>query len=70
MQVAFIVKLDLPDTTNLPGLALELQDDLADAGHVVLSVQPWARPTLETIGSSEPFSLPLTDIATPQTPML
>jgi hypothetical protein len=45
MTVTFLVAINLDDLTSLPDVALDLQDDLESAGHDVVSVNPWARPT-------------------------
>jgi hypothetical protein len=46
MNVAFITVLNLDDLSNLPDVAAEISDDLSNSGFEVVSVQPWARPSL------------------------
>jgi hypothetical protein len=54
MLVTFLVALDLSDISTLTETALDIQDDLEQAGHSVESVKPWARPSAQT--SSSPLS--------------
>jgi hypothetical protein len=46
MNVAFIVQINLDDLSDLPGQAMEIQQDLQDAGFDVKAVAPWQRPSL------------------------
>ena len=49
MNVAFIVTINLDDLSDLPGVAGEIEDDLSN--FEVVSVAPWARPSLQqTVG--------------------
>ena len=34
------------DVNDIPNIAIDLEDDLMQAGHDVIEVKPWARPTL------------------------
>lgn len=47
MTVTFLVTINLDDISTLSEVALDLQDDLEQAGHSVESVKPWARPTAQ-----------------------
>jgi hypothetical protein len=47
MHVAFIVTVNLDDTSDLPGVAAEIGDDLTN--FEVIEVHPWARPTLQPV---------------------
>jgi hypothetical protein len=38
---AFIVKLDVEDISTLQDTAMDIEDDLAAKGHLVISVAPW-----------------------------
>lgn len=60
MTVTFLVALDLDDISTLSDVALDLQDDLEQAGHSVESVKPWARPTAEPIPSIPSLVVPPT----------
>jgi hypothetical protein len=53
MLVTFLVALDLSDISTLAETALDIQDDLEQAGHSVESVKPWARPTAQV---ASPFA--------------
>jgi hypothetical protein len=44
MNVTFLVTINLDDLTDLSGVAEEITDDLGN--FEVVSVAPWARPTL------------------------
>ena len=44
-EVTFLVAVNVEDLTSLPDQALDIQDDLESAGHDVVSVKPWARPS-------------------------
>jgi hypothetical protein len=50
MHVSFILTVNLDDTSDLPGIASEIEDDLAN--FEVISVHPWARPSLAIQGPS------------------
>jgi hypothetical protein len=50
MHVSFIVTVNLDDTSDLPGVALEIEDDLVN--FEVVEVHPWARPSLTIQGPS------------------
>lgn len=48
MIVTFLVPVNLSDLSDLPSIALDLEDDLRAAGHDISegTVHPWARPNL------------------------
>jgi hypothetical protein len=46
MNVTFIVTINLDDTSDLPGTAAEIEDDLNNSGFEVTAVHAWARPSL------------------------
>jgi hypothetical protein len=46
MTSTFIVTLEIGDVSMIPDTALDIEDDLIAAGHDVIVVKPWARPTL------------------------
>lgn len=48
MKVTFLVELELDDISNLPGIALELSEDLQAADYQVSSVKPWQRQDMPT----------------------
>lgn len=59
MQATFLVTLSLPDDGSalaLTDVADEIHDDL-DLSFDVISVAPWARPTLVPLGTG-PTTLP------------
>lgn len=61
MQAAFIVKLDLPETSpdTLSGTAADIQESLELDGHPVLSVAPWTRPSeVHSVNLFDPTSPP------------
>ena len=41
MTRAFIVKIDVEDTTMLQQTAMDIDDDLTSKGYLVVSVAPW-----------------------------
>jgi hypothetical protein len=45
MNATFIVTLDVESPDVIPDIAVDLEDDLLAAGHDVITVKPWARPT-------------------------
>lgn len=49
MTATFLIEIDLPDVSPqvLMDEAATIQQDLLSQGLDVLSVKPWARPTLE-----------------------
>lgn len=51
MHVAFILKLEISDVSAIPGTAEDLEQDLTNAGHDVISCVPWARPTAPTLAN-------------------
>lgn len=75
MQVAFIVKLDLPDATDLAGIAEDMSESLSSDGHAVLSVVPWQRSGLDISAveqqfpdaADQPDMVPMVPPATPPT---
>jgi hypothetical protein len=50
MNVTFIVTINLDDTSDLPGTAAEIEDDLNNSGFEVTMVHAWARPSLTLAG--------------------
>jgi hypothetical protein len=46
MNATFLVTVDVLDETAIPDTALDIEDDLLSAGHDVIVVKPWARPTI------------------------
>jgi hypothetical protein len=49
MNVSYIVTLDLPnaiDPAMIGDVAADIEDELITSGFEVISVDPWARPTL------------------------
>jgi hypothetical protein len=68
VTVTFLVALDLDDLSTLTDVALDLQDDLEQAGHSVESVKPWARPT--TTQAISPFMTLPTMVEPPAEPTL
>jgi hypothetical protein len=46
MNASFIVTLDVESQDIIPDTAIDLEDDLLAAGHDVIVVKPWARPTI------------------------
>lgn len=46
MNVTFLTTVRLDDLSDLPGVATEISDDLTQSGFEVISVVPWARPSL------------------------
>lgn len=57
MTRTFLVSLNLTDTSDMPGLAQDISDDLNAAGHNVISVHPWGTP-LESLQASALGILP------------
>ena len=55
MQTTFLVKVEIMDVTEIPGVAEDIEDDLLSAGHDVISVEPWARPATLGIESNSVF---------------
>lgn len=53
MTATFLIALDVDDT-DLLLIAEELKQQLIDNGESVLSVKPWARPTLSPPGGLVP----------------
>lgn len=47
MRVTFLATVNLDDLSDLPGVAQEISDDLQQSGFEVVSVAPWARPSLQ-----------------------
>jgi hypothetical protein len=58
MTVTFLVAVNLSDLTTLADVAADIEDDLASAGHDVVSVKPWTRPTAQTPAANPFASLP------------
>ena len=46
MIATYLVELDVDDPSQIMTIAEDIQDDLISAGHLITSVKPWARPTL------------------------
>lgn len=46
-QRAFIVKLNLNDTSNLQAVVEDITDAVTAEGYVIISVSPWSAPTEE-----------------------
>jgi hypothetical protein len=46
MTVAFILKVNLDDLSDLEGVAADIGDTVSEAGFEVQDVQPWARPSI------------------------
>jgi len=70
MDVAFILHVNVQDVSTLADEAADIQDDLTSAGHDVVSVTPWTRPTLQSqTGTSTtlPFSQPSVPLPLPPT---
>lgn len=57
MTVTFLVPVNLTDLTDLPSIALDIEDDLRAAGHDISegTVHPWARPNLPLASPAEGF---------------
>jgi hypothetical protein len=55
MTSTFLVTLEIESPDVIPDTAIDLEDDLLAAGHDVITVKPWARPTL---GVAAPEPLP------------
>lgn len=66
MNVAFIVTIRLDELGDLQGIALEINDAVENTGFEVLSVEPWARPTLAQ-GASPLQAVPTTQQQTNET---
>lgn len=49
MNVTFLVALNLDDVSSLADISNEINDDLSNSGFEVVSVQPWARPSVTTV---------------------
>ena len=58
MTATFLVKLDIIDAAEADSIADDLLDSLAADGFEVISVEPWARPTVD-IGGEDQGTLPL-----------
>lgn len=67
MTVTFLVALDLSDISTLTEIALDIQEDLEQAGHSVESVRPWARPSAQPRTISNPLTA-LPNLVEPPTP--
>jgi len=52
MTATFLVKIDVADPSEIDGMADDLLDSLAGDNFEVISVEPWARPTVD-IGGAE-----------------
>jgi predicted CoA-binding protein len=63
VNVAFITEVNLDDLSDLAGTASEIEQDLNNAGFEVISVKPWARPSLKLPGEA---SVPTTNQTTNQ----
>jgi hypothetical protein len=62
MNVAFIAEVNLDDLSDLAGTAREIEQDLSNAGFEVISVKPWARPSLKLPGETTvPTTQPTTN---------
>lgn len=48
MEVTYLVAVNIEDVSTIADQAADIQDDLESAGHDVVSVKPWARPTQQT----------------------
>jgi hypothetical protein len=48
MQATFLVRINIVDVTTLADEAADIEHDLVNAGHDVVSVEPWARPSTAT----------------------
>lgn len=55
-EVTFLVAVNIDDVSVLTETALNINDDLTQSGHDVVSVKPWARPTVQS--SVSPFAVP------------
>jgi hypothetical protein len=51
MTVTFLVAVRLTDLSTLTDYASDIEDDLVTAGHDVVSVKPWARPTANPLAA-------------------
>ena len=54
MNVTFLTTVRLDDLGDLPGVASEINDDLTQGGFDVMSVVPWARPSLTQVQPTVP----------------
>jgi len=46
MNVTFLATVNLDDLSSLADVAVEISDDLMEGGFDVVSVEPWARPSI------------------------
>ena len=49
MQVTYLIAMELPDGMSpeeITGAGLDIEDELITSGFEVISVTPWARPSL------------------------
>jgi hypothetical protein len=58
MHVSFITTINLDTLEDLPSVAQEISDDLTQSGFDVISVDPWARPSLQAQPVVTPLSQP------------
>lgn len=61
MNVTFLVTLNLDDLSSLTDVADEISYDLSNEGREVVSVQPWARPSINvplTTNTTQPTQNP------------
>lgn len=65
MNVTFLLHLNVEDVSQIPALAVDIQDDLIGAGHDVISVEPWSRPTQNLASPLVPLPSPPTEPLTP-----
>jgi hypothetical protein len=60
MTATFLIELDIEDDTDLPNIALDVQDVLDDhLDQRVLSVKPWKREALAATVTVPPPAPPL-----------
>lgn len=62
MNVSYIVTMELPDAIDpatINDISLDIEDDLISNGYDIVSVAPWARPSLgiEPPGQMEDLGL-------------
>lgn len=58
MTRTFLVALDLPPSSDLPTIAADIHDDLAESGYTILSVSPWGQPAASVNQFDELSPLP------------
>lgn len=66
-EVTYLVKLNIPELSQIADIAGDIEEDLTSSGHDVVSVAPWARPSALP---TNPLTLPIVPNVPPEPPLV